>query len=50
MVSVISYHGGQRRQVREGLGKEATDDHGEHKHVGLEGLSLSEVAKLRTAI
>lgn len=43
MVSVISYHGVQRREVREGLGKEATGDRSEHRLSGVEGLSLSEV-------
>lgn len=38
MVSVIRHHGGQRREVREGLGHEATGDHSEHRHSGIEGL------------
>lgn len=35
--------GVQRREVREGLGKEATGDRSEYRLSGVEGLSLSEV-------
>lgn len=44
MVSVISYSEGQGREVREGLGMEATGGHSEHRLSGIKDLSLNRVA------
>lgn len=45
MVIIISYSEGQGREVREGLGKEATGGHSEHRLSGVKDLSLNGVAR-----